>query len=203
MFSAVLVVSALLWSLAPQEEAVSGGAGWARGPVRWLMLPAEEKQWRKLESEEQFSSFIQGFWTRRSGPGDRGENPKRTAFHKRVAEADLLFEGEGTVGSLTNRGRAYLLLGPPSELVQNYRNSPDLSAGSGSPIRRAGSQRFLEETWSWRPEDLGPDLQKEMSRKRWRVDLVVRFEVAGDRHILRGGEELLRLAARAWVEDSR
>ncbi len=128
-------------------------------------------------------------------------NPRRETFERRIAEADALFDGEGQRGILTSRGRAYLLLGPPASFQQSYRPAPSLGAvevGSGRPL---SPRRVLVETWSWRPEDLSPDLRRHLEKHRWKLDLEVRFKVDHGRYTLMEGEGLLRLAARSWIRD--
>ena len=41
------------------------GVGLAEGPTRWLMLPEEERQLRRLHTTREAVAFIEAFWRRR------------------------------------------------------------------------------------------------------------------------------------------
>ena len=160
---------------------------WAEGPARWLLLPSEERETNRLRSANDWAGFIDDFWRRRDPEPTTPENAARDDFWRRVSEADALYT-DVERGSLSARGRVYLLLGAPSFVGQEYRSgpgwSPQVAGGEGPPaVRRV----------------LTPELRGELTRKHWRVDLEVRFEVTSEDYRLSSGEELLRLARRSFV----
>lgn len=171
---------------------------WARGPTRWLLLPSEQRQVRRLRSASEWAKFIDAFWRRRDPAPTEAGNPARDDFRRRVHEADTLFTGEQR-GSLTPQGRSYLLLGAPSHISQEYQPAPGwntrLAGGGGA----ATTDQLLIEIWRWRPEDLAPSLRAELARKNWRIPLETRFVVSSQGYKLLEGETLLRLATRAQV----
>ncbi len=195
------LLSVVLWTSGTAAEAPKTDPAWVDGPVRWLLQPAELRRWHRLDSGVERTAFSEEFWHKRSA-SPKEETSKRQRFERRVSEADLLFDDESVAGSLTDRGRAYILLGPPSELLQSYRKIPDLQAVTLHGRRQPTAQSRLEETWNWRPEDLSLDLQREMGDRRWRVALRVRFVSTGHRHRLEEGESLLKVAARSWLDAS-
>ncbi|MDX1384910.1 MAG: GWxTD domain-containing protein, partial [Thermoanaerobaculia bacterium] len=78
---------------------------WAQGPVRWLLLPAEERELRRLDDPASAATFVERFWARRDPDPTTPGNPYREAFAQRVEAADLLYEEPELRGSLTDRGR--------------------------------------------------------------------------------------------------
>lgn len=179
----------------------AAGAGeWRLTPARWLMEPAELRDWRDLDTTDQAAEFLEEFWRRRDPDPRREGNPRRETFESRSEEANALFAGEGGPGVLTSRGRAYLLVGPPSALRQLYRRAPALGAMEARGRRRPLATRpLLVEKWSWRPEDISPALRRELEKRNWKLALEVEFEVGEGEYTLLQGEELLRLAARSWL----
>jgi GWxTD domain-containing protein len=80
---------------------------WGDGPELTLLGSSDEKrQWRAVTTDEARKAFVDSFWSKR---GD--------AFHKElerhVAFADQAFKDMKTRGSLTDRGRVFILLGVP------------------------------------------------------------------------------------------
>ena len=100
----------------PQERPLDQ---WGTGPEMTLLGTADEKaEWRRLRDEGERRQFIENFWKRRDRtPGDDA-NEVRTELLRRIAFADQTFVTESTRGALTDRGRVFVLLGPPS-IVRN------------------------------------------------------------------------------------
>jgi GWxTD domain-containing protein len=87
----------------PQERPIEQ---WGEGPEMTLLGTAEEKaQWRRLHDQAERERFIESFWEKRA--------EHRAEFLRRVAFADQAFVTEKTRGSMTDRGRVFVLLGPP------------------------------------------------------------------------------------------
>ena len=106
---------------------------WYRGPVRYLIKRAEEKEFKSLTTDAARLLFIRDFWRNRDPNATTPENEARMAFWSRVAEANTLFHESTRPGWLTDRGRIHILLGPPNDVQQdnNFRipNRPDLPPG--------------------------------------------------------------------------
>lgn len=78
-----------------------------------LATDAEREQWIVLRADEERTKFITDFWARR-------EPSWRAEFSRRVTFADAVF-GVGTDvarGSLTDRGKVFILLGKPSRVYR-------------------------------------------------------------------------------------
>ncbi|HVR44167.1 MAG TPA: GWxTD domain-containing protein [Thermoanaerobaculia bacterium] len=86
--------------------------------ARYLATPAELDAWKAPIGEEARERFLDEFWTRRDPTPKTEENEFRSSFDARVAFADRAFAGpQGERGSLTERGRALVLLGKPREVM--------------------------------------------------------------------------------------
>lgn len=84
--------------------------------VRYIITKEEEKIFLELPHSEK-DRFIEEFWARRDPDPDTEENEFKTEFFKRVERANALFISEGKPGWLTDRGRIYVLFGPPTDRI--------------------------------------------------------------------------------------
>lgn len=108
---------------------------WGDGPELTLLGTAREKDdWKKMRDDVARRSFINEFWRKRDLHPSTEENEFRRDFLRRVAFADQAFVTERTRGSMTDRGRVFVLLGPP-RLV---RMAP-LSARDGGGVRKSAA----------------------------------------------------------------
>ncbi|NIM91873.1 MAG: GWxTD domain-containing protein [Candidatus Aminicenantes bacterium] len=82
--------------------------------VRYIITKEERKIFLELPDEEK-ENFQEEFWKRRDPDPETEENEFKKEYFKRVDRADELFLGEGKPGWLTDRGRIYILFGPPSD----------------------------------------------------------------------------------------
>ena len=206
--SRATLVAGLFLTLVPGAEPGAAQTGSSvsaapavEGPIRWLMTSRELRRARDLDGPGEVVSFLEDFWRRRDPSPEDADNPFRQRFFQRVADADLLYEEENVRGSLSARGRVYILLGPPTRLAQFYERTPEVdlsrSRGRGGPK----SRYLLVETWSYRPEDLAPELRQTLTATGWPVELELRFTAEGGRYTLRQGASLLDLAARSLVQN--
>jgi len=92
---------------------------WADGPVGIILSQTERKTWSRLRTDEERENFIRRFWAIRDANPDTPVNEYQQNFEKRVADADRLFSGSiSNDGWQTERGRYYILLGPPASRAQ-------------------------------------------------------------------------------------
>jgi GWxTD domain-containing protein len=200
--AALAVLSSLLLgcrSAAPRHPAPSG-AGLDEGPTRWLMLPDEERQYRRLRTTREVVDFIEEFWRRRDPEPDKPGNPFAKAFYERVEAADRLYSDEGTRGCLTNRGRAMVLLGPPPVLRYGQKKVPAWSPGHPGAPPAVQTQTLPLETWVYPVAELPPDLQQLVRDEEGPIpEIVLVFTTDPRRTELIDGEKYLKLAARAAV----
>ena len=82
-----------------------------------LSTPDEREQWGHLTDDAARRAFIDSFWTARDPDPSTGVNEARVELLRRIAFADVAFvEAVDDRGSLTDRGRVFVLLGPPSRV---------------------------------------------------------------------------------------
>jgi len=109
-FAAALL---LLWAVHGPRSAGPPEAGWSEGPVRYLLTSEEQREFLELESTEEIAAFVERFWERRDPDPLTPENEFRDEFQRRVASANQLFADTTKPGWKTDRGKIYMLLGPP------------------------------------------------------------------------------------------
>src|SRR5262245_10170832 len=81
---------------------------WGDGPVRWIMTDGEKQMWKTLPDGNARIAFVETFW------GARDAAVKKE-FERRVAFADSnLAQDEEQLGSLSDRGMVFILMGPPT-----------------------------------------------------------------------------------------
>lgn len=83
--------------------------------MSYIILPVEEKIFREMPPEDR-GEFIRDFWARRDPDPLTPENEYRTIFYNRLAVADRAYR-VGKPGWKTDRGRIYILLGPPTNVI--------------------------------------------------------------------------------------
>lgn len=83
--------------------------------VRYIITKQEKKAFLDLAPSER-QPFIEEFWKKRDLTPETEVNEYEEEYLKRVQEAKHLFSGEGGAsGWLQDRGRVYILLGPPEQ----------------------------------------------------------------------------------------
>ena len=82
--------------------------------VRYIITPEERKIFLELPPSER-EQFREDFWQRRDYDPSTEENEFKMTYFNRIDEANELFRTEGRPGWMSDRGRIYILFGPPSE----------------------------------------------------------------------------------------
>ena len=197
---AVLAVTAVLAAgCAAMEPGSETARAWGQGPARWLLLPDEQAELEGLRDAD-LPGFLQRFWRRRDDDPSTPEVPFAAVYTERVAAADSLYAEEGMRGSLTDRGGALLLLGPPSILRTAQQRS--LTWGGAKPPPGARPTRLVKlEIWAYHPDDLSPDLRGLMGLGWEGREVAVTFQVGARQTRLVEGRDLLLLAARALLHE--
>jgi GWxTD domain-containing protein len=124
-------------------------SSWADSAEGLLLTPAERRQFLRLGSAEEAERWVADFWARRDPDPETAANELREEVGRRAAAADASYGFAGTPGSLSDRGRVLVLLGPP----QAAKTDPG-TARIGS---QGGSQRAAggREIWFYARERLG------------------------------------------------
>jgi GWxTD domain-containing protein len=87
---------------------------WIEEDVAYIITDDEKKAWKKLATDEEREQFIEQFWRRRDPDPDTEVNEYLEEHYERVAYANQHFTS-GIPGWKTDRGRIYIMYGPPHE----------------------------------------------------------------------------------------
>jgi GWxTD domain-containing protein len=88
---------------------------WLNEDVRWIISPEELTAFKALSNDEERDAFIEQFWQRRDPTPDTEENEFKEEHYRRIAYANEHFSA-GRAGWRTDRGRIYIVFGPPDEI---------------------------------------------------------------------------------------
>ncbi len=128
---------------------------WLNQDVIWIITDEERKAFMMLSNEEERENFIEQFWQRRDPTPDTAENEFKEEHYRRIAYANEHFPA-GIPGWKTDRGRIYIVFGPPDEIESHP------SGGSyNRPMEEGGGETstFPFEQWRYRYiEDIGQEV---------------------------------------------
>jgi len=88
---------------------------WLEEEAVYLITSREREVFLKLPTDEDRDRFIGAFWQARDPTPGTTRNEFREEFEQRRQKANDLFRGYGRPGWKGNRGRIYVMLGPPQE----------------------------------------------------------------------------------------
>lgn len=143
----ILIVSAVLTIIggAAFAQLSPENRDWAKGPVQFIMTAEEQSTWNQVKTDDEAKAFIDLFWARRDPTPATPQNEYRMDFELRVKYADEHFAEGRRKGSLTDRARLLILLGPPSRVERTGRSS---STGIGMPGEsRQSSEQLARQFW--------------------------------------------------------
>jgi len=90
----------------------------ASSEFRILATQQERDRWDRLRTDEERRAFVEAFWVARDPQPQTKVNEARIEFLHRIAFADVAFvEAPDDRGSLSDRGRVFVLLGPPQRVT--------------------------------------------------------------------------------------
>ncbi len=93
---------------------------WLEEVVPYIITPAEKEIFLSLPNEEERGKFIENFWKKRDPNPETPENEFKIAYYRRIALANKFFGYGGIPGWKTDRGKIFILLGPPNEIQHDY-----------------------------------------------------------------------------------
>src|ERR1700686_2972897 len=88
---------------------------WLNEDVIYIISPEERTAFLQLETNEEREQFIEQFWLRRSANPDMPDNDFKEEHYRRIAYANEHY-ASGIPGWKTDRGRTYIVYGPPDEI---------------------------------------------------------------------------------------
>ncbi len=112
---------------------------WPEQYVKWILTRSERNAYLALATDQEKLDFIEFFWARRDPNPQTAENEYRREYLERYAFVMNRLSA-GRPGWSTDRGRLYLILGPPHSVQQN-------------PMGRNGLER-PSEIWTYNNLDI-------------------------------------------------
>ncbi len=131
---------------------------WLTEEVIYIITREEREAFLHLTTNEEREQFIEEFWRRRNPDPDSPDNPAREEHYRRIAYANERFSS-GIPGWKTDRGRTYILWGPPDEIESHpaggtYDRPPEQGGGT--------TTTYPWELWRYRHlEDIGENIEIE------------------------------------------
>ena len=131
---------------------------WLNEDVVYIISPEERSAFLHLQTNEEREQFIEAFWQRRNPDPDSAENTFKEEHYRRIAYTNEHFSS-GIPGWKTDRGRIYIMWGPPDE-IQSHP-----SGGSyDRPAEEGGGETstYPFEDWRYRYlEGIGENVELE------------------------------------------
>jgi len=128
---------------------------WLSEDVAWIITDDERAAFMQLSNDEERDQFIEAFWQRRDPTPDTEENEYKEEHYRRIAYANEHFAA-GIPGWKTDRGRMYIVFGPPDEIESHP------SGGSYErPMEEGGGETstYPFEQWRYRYiENIGQEI---------------------------------------------
>jgi GWxTD domain-containing protein len=131
---------------------------WLDEDVRWIITDEELSAFKKLQNNAERDTFIEGFWQRRDPTPDTAENEYKEEHYRRIAYANEHYAA-GMPGWRTDRGRIYVMYGPPTSTESHPMGGPyQRSAEEGG----GQTETFPFEVWRYRYlEGIGQEIEIE------------------------------------------
>ena len=118
--------------------------GWLYEEVPYIITDQERVYFKKLSTNDERESFIEQFWEHRNPHPGSSENAYKEEYYRRIAYANEHF-GSGIPGWKTDRGRIYIVCGPPGEIDSH----PDVESYE-RPESEGGGRTTLGPFEQWR-----------------------------------------------------
>ena len=129
-----------------QKEVGKSYKKWLDEDVRYIITSEEEQAFKLLGTDAERDEFIEQFWLRRDPTPDTEENEFREEHYRRIQYANERFAA-GVPGWRTDRGRIYIVWGPPDEIDSHPSGGTyqrEMNEGGGT------TSTFPFERWRYR-----------------------------------------------------
>lgn len=98
-----------------QKESISPYKKWIDEEVPYIITDEERNAFKKFTTDDEREQFIEAFWERRNPNPGNPENEFKEEYYRRIAYTNEHF-ASGIPGWRTDRGRIYIMYGPPNEI---------------------------------------------------------------------------------------
>jgi len=142
-----------------QKENESPYKKWIEEEVPYIITDEERQTFKKLTTDDERESFIETFWERRNPNPGNPENEFKEEYYRRIAYANEHY-ASGIPGWKTDRGRIYIMYGPPNEIDSHpsggtYQRPPEEGGGETST--------YPFEDWTYNYiEGIGNNIKREV-----------------------------------------
>jgi GWxTD domain-containing protein len=116
-----------------QKELATPYKKWLEEEVPYIISDEERSAFLQLATNEEREQFIEAFWQRRDPTPDTVENEFKEEHYRRIAYTNERFSS-GIPGWRTDRGRIYIMWGPPDSIESHSQGSTynrPMSEGGG------------------------------------------------------------------------
>ena len=127
-----------------QKELDTPYKKWLQEEVPYIISDEERNAFLHLQTNEEREQFIEAFWQRRDPTPDTVENEFKEEHYRRIAYANEKF-ASGIPGWKTDRGRIYIMWGPPDEIDSHSQGS-----NYNRPMSEGGGQTTTYAFDDWR-----------------------------------------------------
>ncbi len=132
---------------------------WLQEEVPYIISNREKEEFLALESETHREAFLEYFWQRRDPDPATESNEFQEEHTRRIDYANQHFGNEGKPGWRTERGRIYIIHGPPDDVRYSFgrkvrvtvqRPTSILNPGGGpTPVAEVEIQSPESEAWTY------------------------------------------------------
>jgi len=131
---------------------------WLDEDVVYIISPEERSAFLHLATNEEREQFIEQFWQRRNPDPDSVDNTFKEEHYRRIAYTNEHFSS-GIPGWKTDRGRIYIMWGPPDE-IQSHPSGGSYNRPSSEGGGETSTYPF--EDWRYRYlEGIGENVEIE------------------------------------------
>lgn len=116
---------------------------WLDEDVRYLISDTERSEFGALKTDQQRDKFVEEFWEHRNPSPGSADNKFKEEHYRRLAYTNQHFAA-GVAGYKSDRGRIYILYGPPDEREQ-HPGSADAGIPADAPLR----VRYPSDVWRY------------------------------------------------------
>jgi len=141
----ILIFSGILpFLLSKENEIPQKYLKWLNEEVVYIISSQEREVFLSLKTDEERENFIKIFWKRRDPTPETEFNEFREEHYRRIEYANKNFF-EGMPGWKTDRGRIYIMFGPPDFIQSNPGGLRGFLFGP-----KAETAEFPSEVWTYR-----------------------------------------------------
>lgn len=116
--AALTLCGTALWAKKPAHPLSPGHKKWLEEDVVYIISKVERNVFlHDLKSDLDRDRFIDSFWAARDPSPGTPENEYKVEHYRRISYANSKFIMEGAPGWRTDRGKIYILLGQPAQIL--------------------------------------------------------------------------------------